>query len=290
MIFYTDYLVYIIYSFFTLFILYICLLIYKRYSFIIFCKNNIITSEKISSNNYKSKKNTTSYKKKIKKIKNEFKIKSTEKTYNDIMFVSNKPKYINLCEKENLNIMNNLTISDDGLNKKFNNSEMSQKSQKLQNIAKVYLCIKQKYYDTFINPQNNSYYINNLIEFDQFHKSNFDINSNILIKFYDNDINNNYMFVFVNGNKIIKITQIEEYDKITSMIEQNDGIFLLENEETKNEYYICYGSYIQSKTNQEEIKKIFFINVFKPEKDKNYLLLSEYKLIKIYFFISGKIC
>lgn len=272
---------YIIYSFFALFILYICFLIYKRYSFIIFAENEIITSEKINSK--KNNKCLSSYAKKINNAKKHLKIKSTEKTYNENIFVSQKPKYINFSENINFDIANNLTISDN-FNKSCDNSKIA------QNITKIYLSVKQKYYNTFINKKNNNYYINNLIEFNQFHKNNLCTDLNILIKFYNSDIanNNKYIFMFVNGNQIIKITQSEKYDKITSMIEQNGGIFLLENEKINNEYYVCYGSYIQSKTNQDEIKNIFFTNISDPKTNKNYQLLSKYNLIKIYFYISGK--
>jgi hypothetical protein len=283
---YFNYIIYIIYSFIVLLILYLCLQIYKKYSYIIF---DIIDKEIIISDKKSEKKNKKYYSpfkskttKKIKKLKSQYKIKSTEKTYEDIKFVSNKPTYIYLNDI-NSNIFNIETINNLEKIKNYNSND------NIKKITHDYLKTKQEFYNLFVNQENGKYFINNLNEFELFHKNNtlYNSNSNILIKFYNND--ETYIYIFVNQNKMIKIINDEEYDNICTMIEKNNGIFMLEDSNITNNYIIGYGSYTQSDLNLEDIKKIFFTSISNYELNKNYKILSEFKYIKIYFYICKEI-
>ena len=286
MAYYFNYIIYIIYSFLLLFGLYICLLIYKKYSFVIFnlFDNEIITSEKCSEKKNKHIKYHTSMMsntlKKINKIKCKFKIKSTEKTYEEIKFIAQKPNYINLSNineyKFNFNNINKLdkikNYDDDIL---------------VQKITKVYLKTKQEYTSQFVCSKTNKYFITDINDFCLFHKKNLSNNSNILIKFYNMDSLPEHKYIFVDQYKMIKIINNKEYDNICDMIEKNNGVFMLEDDNGNN--IIGYGSYSQSQLVHLDIKKIFFSNSSGCETNKNYKLLCKYTTIKIYFFICNSI-
>lgn len=277
-----GYIIYIIFSFLFLVLVYIYLQKYKKYSFELFNKfsDELITSEKYSNNKKNSSSLTSNKKKKINKIKKLFKIKSTEKTYEDIKFVSNKPNYINFNNNKNkyLDIENIINLTKI---KNYNTDEI------INNTTQIYLKTKQEFYDLFINSVNNKYYINNITDFELFHKNNLNCtNSNILIKFYNTDINK-YSYIFVKDNKMIKIVYNSEYDNICDMIDKNNGIFMLE--DINNNNFIGYGSSIQEQLNTEDLKRIFFNNDPNYKNNKNYKLLSDYKYIKIYFYICNQV-
>lgn len=286
MAYYFNYIIYIIYSFLFLFCSYICLLIYKKYSFIIFnlFNDEIITSEKTIKKTKKHKVYNTSLisntSKKIKKIKSQYKIKSTEKTYEEIKFITQKPNYINLSNInaykfnfENINRLDKI--------KNYNDDVIVQK------ITKVYLETKQEFISQFVCSDTNKYFITDINNFGFFYKNNLSNNLNILIKFYNDDKLLEHKYIFVNQYKMIKIINNKEYDNICDMIEKNNGAFMLEDDDGNN--IIGYGSYSQSQLNPLDIKKIFFSNASGCESNKNYKLLCEYTSIKIYFFICNSI-
>lgn len=278
MIYTLNYIIYIIYSFLIIGFLYMCLELYKKYSYKIFNNKEIITSEKYSNKKYNPYlSNTTN---KIKKVKKLYKIKSTEKTYDDIKFISSKPNYINLNNKS----IDNFDIHNI---KNYDKIKKNQDDHIIHKISIVYLKTKQEFYNLFVNSENNKYFINNINDFELFHKNNFLplYNSNILIKFYNND--SEHIYIYVNENKMTKIIYNDKYDNISNMIEKNNGIFMLEDENNNN--IICYGSYIQDTIKPHSIKNIFFNNFSNCETNKNYILLSKFKFIKIYFFISNEI-
>lgn len=291
MVYYFNYIIYIIYSFLFLFCSYICLLIYKKYSFAIFnlYNNEILTSEKYSDKVNK-KKNHNKYNtsllsnttKKIKKIKSKYKIKSTEKTYEEIKFISQKPNYINLSNI-NMHKFNFKNIIGIDKIKNYNDDDSIQK------ITEVYLKTKQEFIYQFVCSETNKYFINNINEFSLFHKNNLPncSNINILIKFYNENNLPEHKYIFVNQYKMIKIINNEEYDNICNMIEKNNGTFMLE--DTNNNNIIGYGSYSQSEITSSDIKKIFFSNYPNCKTNKNYKLLCEYNSIKIYFYVCNVI-
>ena len=287
MIFNLNYVIYIGYSFSVLFILYLCLLVYKKYSYIIFdSREKIILSEKYhkKKSNKISDQSTSN---KIKNIKKYFKIKSTEKTFEDIKYISNKPNHINV-NKDNLinNTFENKNIEHFKKIKNFNNDITVKK------ITNVYLNTKQKFYDAFVNAENNEYFINNFDDFYLFHKNNINHTNfnknNILLKFFNQD-DNKYIYLYVKQSEMIKIIYYEEFDNICKMIEKNNGIFILNDGTEKNKYFIGYGHFIQSDLNLNNLKNIFFHNIKNYELDKNYKLFCEFNLIKIYFYVCNEI-
>lgn len=282
MIFNINYILCIIYSFSILFVLYICLQIYKNYSFYLFEQDNkIISSEKIFTKKIKSNNLTL-----IKNLKKQFKIKSTEKTFEDIKFISNKPNYININELNELNELNEYDklniISNIKKIQNYNNDKT------LQKITRTYLYTKQKYFNTFINAQNDKYFINDLNDLCIFYKLKYDqtnvFDGNILIKFYNST---EYVYMYVLKNKMIKIVYNDDYNDLTMLIEKNNGIFVLIDK--INNYFIGYGNYTQNEINLDIIKNIFFPNTKNHERDKNYLLFSKFKFAKIYFYVCTKI-
>lgn len=292
MVYYFNYIIYIIYSFLFLFSIYICLLMYKNFSFVIFdlFDNEIITSEKCSEKINKKKNKHNVYHtslisntlKKIKKIKSQYKIKSTEKTYEEIKFVTHKPNYINLSNVD-IQKFNFENIDELDKIKNYNNDEVVQK------ITKVYLVTKQEFISHFVCSETNKYFINNINDFSLFHKNNLSNNSNanILIKFYDGDNSPEHKYIFVNQYKMIKIINNNEYDNICNMIEKNNGAFMLEDDSGNN--IIGYGSYSQSPLNPSDIKKIFFSNSANCDSNKNCKLFCEYTSIIIYFYVCNSI-
>ena len=285
MIFAFNYIIYIAYSFLTLFFIYICILLYEKYSHLIFdTKDKIILSEKSSKNKKYKKKSEQSTSNKIKNIKKQYKIKSTEKTYEEIKFICNKPNYINI---------NNNTI--DKILEKVNNKQLDKiknikNSETIQKITSAFLNAKQNFYNTFINSDNKKYFINNLDDFYTFSKNNLNQTkyNNIILKFYNTN-EEKYVFLFVEQNKIIKILYNDEYNNICNMIENNNSFFIVNDENNDCEYYIGYGNYTQSELTIENIKNIFFSNIKNYELDKNYKIFSEYKYVKIYFYVCNQI-
>jgi hypothetical protein len=274
------YLVYIVYSFLIIFILYICLILYKKCSYLFYnTENKIITSEKYSEkklNKYNNSNNTSN---KIKILKNKFRIKSTEKTKKDIKFISQIPNYINNNDINKILLKKDIDIKTINDLKKFDSDELTQK------IIKTYLNTKYLFHKFFLL-NNGEYKIKTLIDYYNFHKDilNKDTKYNILLKFYNND---KYLYLYVIENKMIKIVNCEDYNNICTMIEQNNGIFMLK-DKVLNNYYISYGGYTKSQFNSDDIKKVFFHYIKNEEKndDKNYKILCDFENIKIYFYIS----
>lgn len=284
MFIYTEYIIYIIYSFLLLFLLYILLEIYKYFSIKLFKMYNkeIIMSEKKSSKHKKNKLSNTT--KKVKKIINKYKIKSTEKTYEDVKFISEKPNYININNNEDYflnnfdNILNNSNNIFDKI-KTYKTNEITKK------ITDIYLKTKQEFYNLYVNSKNNEYFINNLKDFELFYKniSLYKSEINIIFSFY-NEYNN--QFIILNKNKMIKIIYNDEFINLCNMIEKNNGPFMLKD---NNNYAICYGGFTVCELNYDDIVNVFFSNISNYMTNKNYLLLKEFKFIKIYFFVSNKI-
>lgn len=287
MIFDINYIIYIIYSFLVLFLLYICLQIYKKYSFFIYKQEKKI----LSSEKYYEKKNKTTLTtlNKIRKLKKKFKIKSSEKSIEDINFISNKPNYININNSNKNKTILNLIFNNDTINnfkkiKNYNNDD------KIQEITKIFLSTKQEFFNIYVNSETNEYFIKNLSDFYSFYKTNINdtkiFKNNILLKFY-NDNGDKYIYIYVSKNKMTKIIYDDDYNNISDMIEKNNGIFILTNND--NEYYVGYGSFTQSEINLNDIKDIFFSNTENYKIDKNYKLFNEFKYIKIYFYVCNKI-
>lgn len=293
MIFNINYIVYIIFSFLVLFVLYVCLQIYKKYSFYIYKpKENIFSSEKYHEKKNNKLKNISNTSNKIRNLKKKFKIKSTEKTFEDIKFITNKPNYINIKNSNNSEIVN-IIINNINMNN-FKKIKNYTDDNKIQEITKIFLCTKQEFYNTFVNTETDDFFIKNINDFYFFYKTNINnkniSNINILLKFYNdtNSINSiKYIYVYVSENKMTKIVYNDDYDNITSMIEKNNGIFILTNGD--KEYYIGYGYYTQSEINNNDIINVFFSNDVNCKLNKNYKLFSEFKFIKIYFYICNKI-
>jgi len=286
-----NYIIYIIYSFLVLFVLYVCLQIYKKYSFHIYkSQEKVFSSEKYlekKNNKFKTDSNTLNNSNKIRNLKKKFKIKSTEKTFEDIKFIANKPNYININNTGSEMIFN--LIPNNKMINNYKKIKNYTSDNKIQEITKIFLSTKQEFYNIFVNTETDEYFIKNLNDFCLFHKmlmnnSNI-LNSNILLKFY-NEINE-YIYVYVSKNKMTKIIYNEDYNNISNMIEKNNGIFILIND--NEEYYIGCGNYIQSEINLTDIKNVFFSNINDYKSDKNYRLFSKFKFIKIYFYICNKI-
>lgn len=279
-----DYCLYIGYLFVVSFIVYLCVLIYNKYlfkSFNIFLDNSeLIISDKYFSNS-KIKPNSSSNKnkKKIKKLKNYYRIKSTEKTYEEIKLIFSKPNYINYI-KFNIGECQELNLATDV--EKHNLDALSKK------IALCYLKVKQDFYNIFVNSQTNEYFIKNLNDFMAFYKDTQRQNfpqSNILLKFS----NDNYepLYIFANKNKMTKIVINKEYNNIVGVLEKKNSPFMLV--DTTNNYYICFGSLTQCDLDLDDLKKIFFSNVENFASNKNYNLLKKFKCVKIFFYICYKI-
>lgn len=290
MIFSVNYIIYIVYSFLILFVLYICLQIYKNYSFYIYRQNvKILSSEKSLKKKHKTTPDVstilTSNKIKIRNLKKKFKIKSTEKTFENIKFILNKPNYININNSTNSKIITN-QICNNNIISNFKKIINYDNNKKIQEITKIFLSTKQDFFNTFVNSKTNEYFIKNLNDFYLFYKINNTniFNNNILLKFYNDD---KYIYVFVSENKMIKIVYNDDYDDISNMIEKNNGKFILT--DIYNKYYMCYGNYTQSEINLIDIKNVFFSNISNCQMDKNYKLFSEFKFIKIYFYVCNEI-
>ena len=312
MLFSLNYIIYMAYSFLILITLYICLIAYKKYSFITFdSKDKIILSEKssIEKNKFKNNNNSSKNTLKISNLKKHYKIKSTEKTYEEIKFCSNKPNYVNtiVLNQNNQNIKFNFDINfiqnimmDNKENlKKIKDHENDETTQK---IITTYIYTKQFFFNTFVNDKNDEYLIKNLNDFCIFYKKITEqkkhTENNILLKFYNENLKENSKenvdstYVYISDNNIIKIKYNKDYDKLCDMIEKNNGIFLLDdsNININCKYYLGYGNYVQQELNSMDIKNVFFSNNNNYQNDKNYILFSKFKFIKIYFFVCNEIC
>lgn len=239
--------------------------IYKRYfKFIVSLFNRYILKKGNKIESIKSKK----INKKVENLKDLYGIKSTDKTNIYLKYIISKPSYINVNNIDDLNL-NIQHLSKDNNSKK---------------IIETYIYNKRIFVDLFLI--DNKLCINNLKDFYDFHKiySLKKINKkyNILFKFYcTKNKQNEYLYVCVDNNCLIKIKKYEEYDKICELIESGKNIFLIH--ENYKKYFISYGGYIESKLEQDDIKKTFFTNgkIY----NKNYEILNKFKNVKIFLYV-----
>ena len=248
--------------------------IYKKYSNNIFgFINNIFAITNKDNSEIQNSKN----KRNLKEIKNKFNIKSTEKTLQITKNIIIKPHDI-----EFNNLKNNINF-------KYTNNivKILKDNQFSKNIINSYIYNKKIFNDIFIDNYDKNI-INDLDSFYNFYKDNINnkIKFNILLKFYSDDKLNEYNYILVKKNNLIKIKNNIEYDKIFYYFYKNNKIFLLKNN-NEEEYYILNGDYINKKINSEEIKQIFFTN--KNNNDNNYNMLKKYNNIQIIFFTCVKI-
>jgi hypothetical protein len=216
-------------------------------------------------------------------LKNKYNIKSTEKTNIELKFIVKKPTYlkINKINDDNKKLIFNIKGEFKNL---FNNLLDNNNNNK--NIINSYIYNKKIFTNLFLN-KDGTYKINDLDSFNiyQNKKFNNEINSNILLKFYNKD---EYLYIFVNNDNLIKIINNDEYDCITNLIENKNNIFLIEETISKNKInFITHGGYTECDINKEKIKKIFFNNCKKL--NKNFDLLIKFTNLKIFFYISTQI-
>ena len=205
-------------------------------------------------------------------LKDKYNIKSTEKTNIDLKFIIKKPTHLKINHvNTKLNIYNKIEL------KNFLNSIYNKK------IINSYIYNKKIFANLFLN-DDHTYKIKNLESFNIYHKKNLNnkIDSNILLKFYNDD---EYIYIFVNNNNLIKIINNDEYDCVTNLIENKNNIFLIQ--ENKNINFITHGGYIECDINKEKIKKIFFNNSKKI--NENFNLLIKFCKLKIFFYVSTQI-
>lgn len=244
------YIIRIFYSFIIIFILYTFLIIYQKYSNALFKKNMKFISTD----------NNTLY-------------TNPEKKQINIELVVTIPSHLIInTNNKTYSIRNILT------NHELSEIQFDKLSEK---IIKIYLCNKQLYENIFFDKKNNR--IKNIDDFYIFHKKYLqkDRNYNILLKLYNND--NDYMYIFIDNYKMIKIVKYIEYNNICNIIENKGGIFLIKDH---NKYYITHGGYVKENNDlsHEQIINIFFNNNVN-ENDKNYKILNNFHKIKIYYFI-----
>jgi hypothetical protein len=224
---------------------------------------------KSSYNNFIINKNSK-INNKVEILKDKYGIKSTEKTNINLKFIIKKPSYLNV----NKNYDNDIDIEENKNLKCFIGNKNSYK------IIKTYISNKKNFTNIFIK-ENGKFKITNLKTFSIFNKENFNqkISINLLLKFYNN---NDHLYIFVNKNNLIKILNFEEYDKITELIENDNNIFLINENNDKN--YITHGGFVNCDVSKKELKNIFFKK--SNQINKNYDILINYKSIKIFFYIS----
>ena len=213
---------------------------------------------------------------KVKILKNKYNIKSTEKTNNYLNYIVKSPTYLNI---NNPNIFKIDYLNNNDL-KKISNNIIS------KNIISTYIFTKKIFFDLFYD-NNNKYLINSLKDFYEFQKKNILKNNlikyNIILKFYSD---NKYLYIYVNKTNLIKIKKFVEYDKICSLIEKSNNVFLIKDyKNDSNNYYLSLGGYISKNINKNELEETFFKN----KDNKNYKILSNFSNIKIYFFVSSHI-
>lgn len=248
------------------------ILINKMHNFINF-KNTIkkIKSSDININH------------KVEILKNKYNIKSTEKTNNYLNYIVNCPTHLNI-NNPNINNPNIFKINY------LNNNDLKKLSNNIisKNIISIYIFTKKIFFDLFYD-NNNKYLLNSLKDFYEFQKKNILKNNlikyNIILKFYSG---NQYLYIYVNKSNLIKIKKFDEYDKICSLIEKSNNVFLIkDNKNDLKKYYLSLGGYISKNINKNELERTFFNN--KNKDNKNYKILSNFSNIKIYFFVSSHI-
>lgn len=251
------------------YIIYIIISIIIIYFFIKIIINGINYIRSVFNNFFINKNSNTNNHVEI--LKDKYGIKSTEKTNINLKFVVKKPSFLNTNNYDDINI--DIEKNDDL--KYFINDKNSHK------IINSYVSNKKKFINMFIN-ENGNFKITNLKTFSIFHKENLNhkVAKNLLLKFYNNE--NDYLYIFVNKNNLIKILNFDEYDKITKLIESNNNIFLINEDNNKN--YITHGGFVNCDVSKKLLKKIFFNNSNKI--NKNYDILINYKSMKIFFYIS----
>lgn len=211
--------------------------------------------------------------KKIEVLKDFYEIKSTEKTNIYLKYIINKPSIININNIDNLNIKY--------LNLNIKNLYQDKNAKK---IIETYVYNKKIFIDLFYI--DNKLCINNLKDFYIFHKkySQKKINNkyNIFFKFYcTRDDPNEYLYICVDNNNLIKIKKYEEFDKICDLIKSGRNIFLIH--ENYNKYFISYGGFVEFELNCDDIKNIFFTNT--KIDNKNYNILNKFKKINVFFYV-----
>lgn len=225
-------------------------------------------------------KNTSKY---IKIIKNKYDIKSTEKTkinnISNLKLIVKKPNYFKFNSIKNEKMILNLTGKNNELEHYIDNKNN-------EKIICLYIYNKNIFKSLFFN--SDEHIIKDLESFNEFQKKSHSIiNYNILIKFFNNFNENEYLYLYVDKNNLVKIINNEDFDNIANLIENKNNIFLIqENNESKDNInnYITYGDYIEDNVTKKQIKKIFFPNA--NEKNKNFITLKKFNSIKIYFYVS----
>jgi len=207
-------------------------------------------------------------------LKDRYSIKSTEKTNVNLKYLIDSPQQLNFNQSDGIkiNYFNNNKL------KKLSIDTLSDK------IIQNFIYNKKLFMKLFVG-EDERYIISNLENFYEFQKKNIITKNpkkyNILLKFFSK---NKYLYIFVNNTELIKITNFEQYDKISQLLENNNNIFLIRNKiENKEKYFITYGGYSSCNINSNLLKKTFFIN--KNTDNKNYKLLSGFDTINIYFFV-----
>ena len=269
-----PYIANIFYSFLIISLIYTLLIIYKKYSYQILNKFNLILN-KFKSEPEKSKSQKKKYKinmsDRVEILKDKFGIKSTEKTIINLKFLINKPSHLIT------NTVNNFEIDFLKIDLKNILIDINNK-----NIIKSYIYNKHIYNYLFVNSDNTNK-ITDLDSFYLFHKNNILEKSkykyNILLKFYNKEPV--YLYIFVNNNNLIKIKKYEEYDKICELIENKNNIFLIKSD---NNHFITHGGFISTQITKQDIKKIFFADT--NTHNKNFDILNKFSYIKIYFYTS----
>ena len=226
----------------------------------------------------KNKSSKSSIDEKVELLLDKYNIKSTEKTIINLKYMVNSPShfYYNTSKNFNLDNLNSYRVEI----KKLSTDPVSKK------IIKNFIYNKKIFIELFTEKNNNV--IINLETFYEFQKKNIfqqnKIKYNILLKFFTK---NEYMYVFVNNNELIKIKKYKEYDQIVGLLEKKDNIFLIEqneNIEGEGKYFITHGGYVTCKLNPTKLRDIFFKN--KLNDYKNYNLLKSFENISIYFYVS----
>lgn len=273
--------IYIIYTFgifIIIGIIYLFVKYIKRY--------NVNLKWLYSNNNFKNDnknlmENTIGITERVEILKNKYGIKSTEKTNINKKFIIHKPSYLNVNTNTNTDINIDNYIKND---LKYFLSDNDEKNKKIIKIIKIYIKNKKYFYDLFVNSGGN-FKINNLESFDIYckKKSQYNINNNILLKFYNNL--DDFLYIYVDSNNNLKkIINFEEYKKITDLICDNNNIFLIK--ENLNNNYITYGGYTECDVSKKQLKQIFFNNCKKNELNKNYTILNNFKKLQIFFYVS----
>jgi hypothetical protein len=267
-----GYYYYILYSFFIVSFLYIIIKVYENFIKDIYIKKIIKTPKKISTkssikdNDMKTilkKKNTISN-----ILKKKYNINSSEDLQKDINFIL-KPSILTIYETQNFNIANSIIKNFDILN---NNTVP---------IVKSFVLCKYTFNNLFSNVSCiNSFY--------DFYKNIIKVESknyNIIIKFYNND--DDYLFIYLDKNTLIKIKNPKGYDEIKNSLSKNNSFIIKDNDN----YYMSFGKQINSFINKDIIKKIFFnkIDLDNDNNRKNFNLITKFNKLTIIFWISTKI-